>query len=148
MATINSDTYTLQTASIETSQVPNNYRLGKPVVMYTAKIACGTSFDAAADTANLFIVPAGMLPVPELSSVTCDDFGTTFTVDIGTSDDADCYADGISLAAAGSVAFSGGAQAIAPVATTEATTVIATVATVDTPTTGADATVKMAFVKI
>jgi hypothetical protein len=81
------------------------------VVSYTL---AGT--EAAADVVNLCLLPAGAIPIPELSSVTASaDPATTdssdpenpitgvLTIDIGTAADTDGWADGIDLSAGGKV---------------------------------------------
>ena len=61
--------------------------------------------ETAADTINLCILPAGVIPVPALSSVVCSaDPGTTLTLDIGTAQDPDGWADGMTLSSGGQVA--------------------------------------------
>ena len=59
-------------------------------------------------------LPAGSVVVPSLCSVDCDDPGTTLTIDVGDSTDADRYADGIALAAGGNIPFTGGVSAVTP----------------------------------
>lgn len=62
--------------------------------------------EAANDILSLCLLPEGAIPVPELSSITCDaDPGTAFTVDVGTADNADGWGDGVALTAAGKVEF-------------------------------------------
>jgi hypothetical protein len=62
--------------------------------------------EAAADVINLCVLPAGIIPVPELSSITCDgDPGTAFTVDVGTAADVDGWGDGVALTDKGKVEF-------------------------------------------
>lgn len=69
------------------------------VIPYTLK---GT--EAATDTIKLCVLPAGCIPVPQLSSVTCSaDPGTTLTLDIGTVADPDGWADGITMSNGGKV---------------------------------------------
>ena len=105
MATFNSTEYTAQGESRA-----NPSRLGDPnissgsvefaIVPYTL---AGT--EAATDTINLCLLPRDCIPVPALSKVVCADPGTTLTLDIGTSNDADGFADGIVLSAGGQVEF-------------------------------------------
>lgn len=62
--------------------------------------------EAANDLINLCVLPAGAIPIPELSSITCDaDPGTAFTVDVGTADNTDGWGDGVALTTAGKVEF-------------------------------------------
>lgn len=74
-------------------------------------LTAGTD-EAANDLINLCLLPAGVIPIPQLSSITCDaDPGTAFTVDIGTSAnssataDPDAWGDGVALTTAGKVEF-------------------------------------------
>ena len=56
--------------------------------------------EVATDTFNLFRLKVGQTLIPGLSYVTTDDAGTTLTIDIGDSVDADGYANGMDLASA------------------------------------------------
>lgn len=65
--------------------------------------------EAANDTINLFLLPADAIPLPSLSSVTCSaDPGTTLTLDIGSAENPDGFADGITLSSGGQVWFNSG----------------------------------------
>lgn len=65
--------------------------------------------EAAADIVNLCVLQPGVIPLPSLSKVTCGaDPGTTLTLDIGSSNDADGFADGITLSSGGQVEFTSG----------------------------------------
>ena len=142
MASVNSDTYTAQLVD------PAQGVFSHSMVTYTALVSIAGDFDASGDTANLFTVPKGLVPIPHASRIVCEALGTTCTLDIGTADDADAYADGVSGTAAASLIFSGGVQALAPVATTEQTTIIATLATAATMTAGAKLRVNMVFARV
>lgn len=81
---------------------------------------------ADADTFQICDLPAGAVPIPEMSTVTCSaDPGTTLVLDIGYDDsgeggsltNADGLADGIALSSGGQVAFTSGTMPAA-VATT------------------------------
>ena len=53
---------------------------------------------------NLCVLPAGAIPLPQLSGVSCGaDPGTTLTLDIGTAADPQGWADGIILSNGGHV---------------------------------------------
>lgn len=106
MATLTTAAYTAQ---IETRANP--MRLADPniisgevefaVVPYTL---VGT--EAAADVINLCLLPAGAIPLPHLSKVTCSaDPGTALVLDVGTAADLDGFADGLVLSAGGQVEF-------------------------------------------
>lgn len=62
------------------------------------------------DIINLCILPAGVVPIPQLSKVTAntDPSANTLLLDIGTADNADGWADGINLAAGGQVECTSG----------------------------------------
>lgn len=64
--------------------------------------------ETAADTIDLCVLPQDAIPLPQLSSVTCADPGTTLTLDIGTAANTDGWADGIVLSAGGQVAATSG----------------------------------------
>jgi hypothetical protein len=60
--------------------------------------------EAAADVINLCLLPAGVIPVPELSKMVCmSDPGTAFTVKIGTAADDDGWAVSLAATVAGAV---------------------------------------------
>lgn len=98
---------TLETAqyALEKSTRANTSRLA------TANVSSGdiqyaiikyalTGSEASADVLNLCILPAGIIPVPELSTVVVSaDPGTTLTIDVGTDEDLDGWADGVALGA-------------------------------------------------
>lgn len=98
-----------------------------------------TGLEAANDTFNLCRLPKGAIVSRASSAVSCVDPGTTLTLDIGTSSNADVYADGIVLSSGGTIAFgsavAGTAGDLAPSATTDNTTVIVTIASANTVTT-------------
>ena len=95
---------------------------------------------AANDTINLAIIPAGCRVIPELSFIRRDGAAAAaLTIDVGDAGDADRYADGFNAAAAGSQAFTTPAVpdgAINPYTLTADTVMVAKIATITTP--GAD----------
>ncbi len=75
--------------------------------------------EAAGDTINLAILPAGATPVPGLSKVALSgDPGATLVLDIGTAQDLDGWADGIVLSNGGTVFFDSGTSPVAAWVTT------------------------------
>lgn len=73
------------------------------IVPYT--LTSGTD-EAADDIIKLCVLPADVIPIPSLSSITCDaDPGTAFTVDVGTAANDDGWGDGVALTTAGKVEF-------------------------------------------
>jgi len=65
-----------------------------------------TDAEATNDTLNLCYLPKGALVHRNLSYIELIDPGTgTLTVDVGTSSNGDCYADGIALSSGGSISF-------------------------------------------
>ena len=148
MATANSDHYNLQKPDRARTglQAPPNVSEGELQFTYIPVTFAGT--EAAADIVNLCQLPAGVVPVPHLSSViVTDDPGTTLTVDIGTATDPDGWCDGADVAALGVVnCCSAAVPAWASTVTTLSgdtgaddglVTVYATWATVGTPAAGA-----------
>ena len=100
--------------------------------------------EAANDTLQLLDLPIGCELVPQLSTVICADPGTTLTLDIGDSGDADRYADGIVLSAGGIVNFASAtvpAAVATPYLVSTLTRVVALVASAATLT----ATTKLVF---
>lgn len=60
--------------------------------------------EATNDTVNLCILPAGAVPLPAYSKVSCSaDPGSTLVLDVGTAADADGWIDGITLSSGGTV---------------------------------------------
>ena len=146
MASIDSDIYVVQ----KTEPAPAGYgsQLGASFAYYDATIAVGTSFDEAGDTANLFIVPAGYRAVPNLWHINCEALGTTATLDIGTTADPDCIADGVDVSKAASVDATGGVEWLTPATTTKATTFIATLASATALTAGKKIVIRAVFAKM
>lgn len=109
MATFKTPTYDAQRdtrANTSRLAAPNNAsgELAYLRVTYTVSAADAVPREANNDLIMLGVLPAGSIPVPELSSVTCSADPTTaalFTVDIGTKQDPDGWADGVDLAAGG-----------------------------------------------
>ena len=92
---------------------------------------------AANDTINLAILPAGCRVIPELSFIRRDGAAAAaLTIDVGDAGDADRYSDGFNAAAAGSQAFTTPAVpdgAINPYTLTADTVIVAKIATITTP---------------
>ena len=146
MASIDSDIYVVQ----NTEPAPAGYgsQIGASFAYYDATIAVGTSFDAANDTAKLFVVPAGYRAVPNLWHIDCEALGTTATLHIGTTADEDCIAVSVNVASAASVGATGGVEWLTPATTTEATTFIATLATASELTAGKKVVIRAVFAKM
>ena len=146
MASIDSDIYVAQ----NTEPAPAGYgsKIGASFAYYEATIAVADSFDAANDTANLFIVPAGYRAVPNLWNIACEALGTTATLHIGTTADPDCIAASVDVHAAKSVVAYGGVEWLTPATTTKATTFIATLATANTLTAGKKIVIRAVFAKM
>ena len=146
MASIDSDIYVVQ----NTEPAPAGYgsQLGASFAYYEATIAVGTSFGAANDTANLFVVPAGYRAVPNQWNITCEALGKTATLHIGTAADADSIAASVDVHAATSADATGGVEWLTPTTTTKATTFIATLATANTLTAGKKIVIRAVFAKM
>ena len=146
MASINSDIYVVQ----NTEPAPAGYgsQIGASFAYYDATIAVEASFDAANDTAKLFVVPAGYRAVPNLWHIDCEALGTTATLHIGTTDDADSIAASVDVHAVASVDATGGVEWLTPTTTTKATTFIATLATADTLTADKKIVIRAVFAKV
>lgn len=104
--------------------------------------------EAAADIINLIKLPAGARVLTGLSYCEAENPGTALVLDIGDSDNADAYADGLTLSSGGNVAFSAGGTVafneLNPQTTTEDLFVRATVMTATTLT--ADQTIRFVIV--
>lgn len=67
--------------------------------------------EAANDLINLCVLPAGVIPVPELSFCNCDvDPGTALTVDVGTAANDDGWGDGVAMTDKGKIDFTAAAH--------------------------------------
>jgi hypothetical protein len=108
MPTFDTAQYALQKPTRTNTSVaaPSNVASGE-IEFATIPYALTSGTDEAAnDIINLCILPAGCIPVPQMSSITCDaDPGTAFTVDVGTAANTDGWGDGVALTAAGKVEF-------------------------------------------
>ena len=146
MASINSDTYVAQ----NTEPAPAGYgsQIGANFAYYDATIAVAGDFDAANDTATLFVVPAGYRAVPNMWHITCEALGSTATLHIGTTDDPDCIAASVDVHAATSVGATGGVQWLTPATTTATTTFIATLATAASLTADKKIVIRAVFAKM
>ena len=146
MASIDSDSYVVQ----NTEPAPAGYgsQIGANFAYYDATIAVAASFDAANDTANLFVVPAGYRAVPNQWHIDCEALGTTATLHIGTAADADCIAASVDVHAAASVDATGGVEWLTPTTTTATTTFIATLATATSLTAGKKIVIRAVFAKV
>lgn len=111
-------TFTTAVYDAQAADRANQSRLAAPnlasgeiefaVIPYT--LTDGTD-EAADDVINLCVLPKDAIPIPQLSSITCDaDPGTAFTVDVGTAANVDGWGDGVALTAAGKVEFTAAAH--------------------------------------
>lgn len=95
-------------------------------------------------------LPAGARVLPQLSKFTCHaDPGTTLTIDIGDSSDADRYCDGAVLSAGGEVAFCSAAipaGVTSPAKLTTATAITGVIATANTITADVKVDILIAYV--
>jgi hypothetical protein len=132
-ALTNSSLYTSQaTALLDGSERPSRTQnVGGTVKVLRGQYTT-TGSETANDTFNLCYLPKGASVLRSLSAVSCVDPGTTLTLDIGTSANADVYADGIVLSAGGTIGFgsavAGTAGDLAPSTTTDNSVVIVTIA--------------------
>lgn len=126
------------TALLDGSERPNRTGTTGGTVKILRATYTTTGSEAGNDTFNLCYLPKGASVLRGLSSVTCVDPGTTLTLDIGTSANADLYADGIVLSSGGTIDFgsavAGTAADLAPTVTTDNSAVIVTIASANTVT--------------
>lgn len=125
--------YTAQaTALLDGSERPNRTGTTGGTVKILRAQYTTTGSEAANDTFNLCYLPKGASVLRGLSNVSSVDPGTTLTLDIGTSANADLYADGIVLSSGGTIgwgsALAGTAGDYAPTVTTDNSAVIVTIA--------------------
>jgi hypothetical protein len=134
MASFETVTGALQNdARTDASKAPNAASFGGKLHVERHEYVL-TDAEAANDTIDVCWLPVGAVVVPHLSCVAASgDPGTTLTLDIGTSDDADRFANEIVLSAGGAaILFSSATlpeESHNPTPLTTATKVICTVAT-------------------
>jgi len=108
MAEFDTAHYALQDPTRANTSVaaPSNVSSGEVEFAVIPYVLTSGTDEAANDTINLCILPAGCIPIPQLSSITCDvDPGTAFTVDVGTAANTDGWGDGVALTDKGKVEF-------------------------------------------
>jgi hypothetical protein len=115
------------------------------IAVVTYVTTTGTD-EAAADTILLCKLPVGIIPLPANSYVICEDPSSgSFIIDVGTALDADGWADGLDISAAGLHPFLASTQTpsfgLAPTATTTENVY----ATVDTAAATVTASKKIVF---
>ncbi len=154
MATLYSDIAEVQnepTAKTLNSGIKQYGNLAYCEAKYT--VASG---DTAADVVRLVQVPAGFRLVTALSTVVSEGMGSgaTATVDVGDDDDtdstdADRYADGLDVAAAGVDIFDSSAAVarLTPYTTQKTSWITATLATWSGVTTGQELLFKLVFAR-
>ena len=133
------------------NSVSNDVQFARIVYTLTA----GTD-ETSGDLIDLCVLPAGSIPLPELSRVTCDaDPGTVVTLDIGTAANTDGWGDGLAIVAAGTYEFCTSAltqpawlaehQLVADTLTPGNVKVYATCGTVTAPTAGVNLVFTLAY---
>lgn len=134
MASFNASNYQGAVTSLASRLESKNVEF---TVKYKKASYVSIAEQAANDTINLAILPAGCRVIPELSYIRRDDAAAaTLTIDVGDAGDTDRYSDGFNAAAAGSQNFTTPAVpdgAINPYTTTADTVIVAKIATIGTP---------------
>lgn len=134
MASFNASNYQGAVTSLANRLESKNVEF---TVKYKKASYTSIATQAANDTINLCILPAGCRVIPELSYIRRDGAAAAaLTIDVGDADDADRYSDGFNAAAAGSQAFTTPAVpdgAINPYTLTADTVIVAKIATITTP---------------
>ena len=134
MASFNTSNYQGAVTSLASRLESKNVEF---TVKYKKASYTSIATQAANDTINLCILPAGCRVIPELSYIRRDGAAAAaLTIDVGDASDADRYSDGFNAAAAGSQAFTTPAVpdgAINPYTLTADTVIVAKIATITTP---------------
>ena len=134
MASFNASNYQGAVTSLANRLESKNVEF---TVKYKKASYTSIATQAANDTINLCILPAGCRVIPELSYIRRDGAAAAaLTIDVGDASDADRYSDGFNAAAAGSQAFTTPAVpdgAINPYTLTADTVIVAKIATITTP---------------
>lgn len=111
MATFNTAIYNAQNeARANPSRLSEaNIASGEVEFAIVPYALAGTEEESTSDTIRLCLLPGGAIPIPELSKVVCaGDPGSALVVDIGTAENPDGWADGITLSSGGSVECTSG----------------------------------------
>ena len=139
MASFNASNYQGAVTSLANRLESKNVEF---TVKYRKASYTSIATQAANDTINLCILPAGCRVIPELSYIRRDGAAAAaLTIDVGDADDADRYSDGFKSAAVGSQAFTTPAVpdgAINPYTLTADTVIVAKIATITTPAAGVE----------
>lgn len=154
MATVNSTVYAKQINPTMANRITEPNSLQTPLRFFEyVHTMVGT--EAAGDILNLVKLPKGAIIDPTHSTVVNDGIATTATIDIGDDDtagvgaaaDADRYADGLDVAAAGIDRFSDIAAAarLTPYALGADSIIQLTWATMNTPVAGKKLTVRIGY---
>ena len=150
MAEFDSNLVTTSEARLVSAGLRDGDDANGKLTVATAEVTL-TGSTATNDILN--IIPTKYLPidacvVPQLCSVTCSDPGTTLTLDVGHTGNADAYADGIALSSGGTIAFCSGTKPSSvetPVRTDDTGAIFATVMSADTITNGTVLTFLIAY---
>jgi hypothetical protein len=100
MATFDTSVYTAQKSDrTNTSRNAAPNLVSNDIQFATVSITTTTGY-ATNDIIRLCVLPAGSIPVPQLSFVTTDIAVDSLTIDVGTAANTDGWADGVVLGAA------------------------------------------------
>jgi hypothetical protein len=95
--------------STRTDQARLPARTSRPVNFTKVPYTLTANDETESDTIAIMALPPGAIPRPEYSNVTCSaDVGTALTIDIGTAENTDGWADGIVLDSGGKVECTSG----------------------------------------
>jgi hypothetical protein len=156
MASSNSNIAAVQAAPNIGDWLEGRYVTGMLLIATVTVTMLGT--EAAADTVKLVKLPKGAMVDPTFSTIVNEALATTATIDIGDDDtagvgaaaDADRYADGLDVAAAGIDRFDSIAAAarLTPYVLGAESWIILTWATMNTPVAGRKATIRLAYIVV
>jgi hypothetical protein len=154
MATVNSTVYAKQISPTLGNRIITKNQIDAPVRVFEY-VHTMVGDEAANDILNLVKLPQGAIIDPSLSSVVNDGIATTATIDIGDDDtagvgaaaDADRYADGLDVAAAGVDLFTANSSAtrLTPYVLGADSVIKLLWATMNTPVAGKKLTVRLAY---
>lgn len=157
MANTKSDLIQAQEAAVTglSSGVVNGDDANGLLLYATAQLTLPSGVSSS-DTFQICDLPAGAVPVAQLSHATCPNPGTTLTLDIGYDDsneggsntDTDGLADGIVMSSGGQVGFCSATQpatVATPFRTDRKTRILATVASASSVTAGVVVTFTVAY---
>ena len=137
MATLDTDTAARQVEALDnSSKLVKDGSVVSGNVLHAHAVHTVATADATSDTLRIVRIPAGSWLLPDECKVVHEAGGTAYTLTVGDGTDPDRFSAALDVKAAGTTAFAGGVEALAPVKISEDIWLTATLTSVTTPTDG------------